>query len=104
MKILKLSGAAVLTLSLCFSYTFLFARSTDPKSAVSIKIKEELIALFPNEYEFLVFRDNPSHRESGMYVLEPMGELIHFDVAERHDIVAYPLEKKKYIALKGSGT
>jgi FkbM family methyltransferase len=81
-----------------------FELSTDPKSSVSIKSKEELLALFPKDYEFLVFRYDPIHRVSGTYILEPIGDLIHFDLAGQRDIVAYPVEKKKYIALKGSGT
>jgi hypothetical protein len=81
-----------------------FELTTAPKGAVSIKSKEELLALFPNGYEFLVFRRDPMHRLSGIYVLEPMGDLINFDLTMQRDIVAYPIEKKKYIALKGSGT
>ena len=81
-----------------------FELSTDPKGAVSIKSKQELVALFPRDYEFLVFTHDAIHRESGMYVLEPMGGLVHFDLVEQRDIVAYPIEKKKYIALKGSGS
>jgi FkbM family methyltransferase len=80
-----------------------FELSADPKSSVSIKSKEELFALFPNDYEFLVFRNDRAHRWSGTYALEPMGNLIRFDLAMQRDIVAYPVEKKKYIALKGSG-
>jgi FkbM family methyltransferase len=73
-----------------------FELSTDPKSSVSIKSKEELLALFPKDYEFLVFRYDPIHRVSGTYILEPIGDLIHFDLAGQRDIVAYPVEKKKY--------
>jgi FkbM family methyltransferase len=79
-----------------------FELTTAPKGAVSIKSKEELVALFPNDYEFLVFRNDRAHRWSGTYALEPMGNLIRFDLAMQRDIVAYPVEKKKYIALKGS--
>ena len=81
-----------------------FELSTDPKSSVSIKSKEELVALFPNDYEFLVFRNDRAHRLSGAYALEPLGNLIRFDLAMQRDIVAYPAEKKKYIALRGSGS
>jgi hypothetical protein len=47
-----------------------------------------------------VFRHDPSNRESGSYVLVPMGDLVHFRLVEQHDIVAYPVEKKKHIPLK----
>lgn len=80
-----------------------FELSTDPKSSVSIKSKEELAALFPENYEFLVFRDDPSRRLSGIYALEPMNDdLVRFDKAMQRDLVALPLEKKKYIRVEGS--
>jgi FkbM family methyltransferase len=81
-----------------------FELSTDPKSPVSIKSKDELVALFPNRYEFMVFRKTFVARLSGAYVLEPMDNMIRFDVAGQHDIVAYPSEKKRYLVLKGTGT
>lgn len=77
-----------------------FELSVDPKSPVSIKSSGELIGLFPEKYEFLVF--------SGMYVewtgaysLEQIGEIVRFDKTQQYDMVAYPLEKKKSIPLKG---
>jgi len=80
-----------------------FELNTNPKSPVSIKSKEELLALFPDDYEFLVFRDDPSHRVSGTYVLEPMGDLVRFDTAMQRDLVAYPLEKKEHMRFQRAG-
>jgi FkbM family methyltransferase len=75
-----------------------FELSTDPKSPVSIKSKEELTALFPENYEFLVFTaDDPS---TGAYTLAPMDGILRFDVARQHDVIAFPIEKKKDIPLK----
>jgi FkbM family methyltransferase len=78
-----------------------FELTVDPKSAVSIKSTEELFGLFPDNYKFLVFNDNLINRLSGKYILESIDKIIRFDVAEQHDIIAYPIEKNKYIPLKG---
>jgi FkbM family methyltransferase len=77
-----------------------FELSADPKSPVSIKNKDELTALFPEKYEFLVFsdKDDPS---TGTYFLQPISERVRFDKAEQYDMVAYPKEKEKSIFLKG---
>lgn len=80
-----------------------FELSTDPKSSVSIKSREELLALFPENYDFLTFRNDPYHRVTGLYVLEPMGDVVEFDKVTQRDMVAYPIEKKNFITLKGSG-
>jgi len=77
-----------------------FEISVDPKSPVSIKSSTELIGLFPEKYEFLVFseKNNPA---TGAYFLEPTTEIVRFDKTQRYDMVAYPIEKKKSIPLKG---
>jgi FkbM family methyltransferase len=77
-----------------------FELSTNPKSPVSVKSKKELRTLFPNDYEFLMFRKEVSHRFSGAYLLDPLEDIIQFDTVMQRDIVAYPAEKKKYIRLK----
>jgi FkbM family methyltransferase len=81
-----------------------FELSIDPRNSVSIKSKEELLGLFPKDYEFLAFSENGISRTTGNYTLKPMDKMIRFDVAEQHDMVAYPKEMKPYIALKGSGS
>jgi len=73
-----------------------FELTTDPKSPVSVKSHEELIALFPENYEFLTFSEH-SNPTTGVYVLEPIAGVLRFDKIEQHDIVAYPIEKKKFI-------
>jgi FkbM family methyltransferase len=77
-----------------------FELTIDPKNAVSIKSKTELTDLFPANYEFLVIsrmRD-PS---TGLYFLQPIAEIVRFDVPEQHDVVAFPTEKKDKLPLKG---
>jgi len=73
-----------------------FELSANPKSPVSIKSNEELLSLFPENYEFLAFsqRSNPM---TGAYILEPISGLLQFDKVEQHDLVAYPVEKKRLI-------
>jgi FkbM family methyltransferase len=77
-----------------------FELSADPKSALSIKNKVEMIALFPEEYEFLVFSDK-GDPWTGSYSLEPLSESVRFDQRSQYDVVAYPKEKEKGILLKG---
>jgi FkbM family methyltransferase len=77
-----------------------FELSVDPKSPVSIKNKDELIALFPEKYEFLVFSDK-NDPSTGTYFLQPISERLRFDKAEQFDVVAYPKEKVRSIFLKG---
>jgi FkbM family methyltransferase len=77
-----------------------FELSVDPKNPVSIKNKDELIALFPEKYEFLVFSDK-NDPSTGTYLLQPISERLRFDKAEPYDVVAYPKEKEKSIFLKG---
>jgi len=78
-----------------------FELTVDAKSAVSIKSKNELVSLFPDGYEFLVFSDK-NNASTGEYFLEPITEALRFDKAQAYDMVAYPIEKKKAILLKGS--
>jgi FkbM family methyltransferase len=77
-----------------------FELSVDPKNPVSIKSKDELIALFPEKYEFLVFSDK-NDPSTGTYFLQPISERLRFDKTEQYDVVAYPKEKEKSIFLKG---
>jgi FkbM family methyltransferase len=76
-----------------------FELTIDPKSPVSIKNKDELTALFPEGYEFLVFSDK-NDKSTGAYFLEPISE-IPFDRARQFNMVAYLKEKKNGIPLKG---
>ena len=77
-----------------------FELSINPKSPVSIKSKEELIGLFPTKYEFLVMSEK-SDPLSGAYFLEPLEGILNFKKAERHDLVAYPAERKNSVPLQG---
>jgi FkbM family methyltransferase len=76
-----------------------FELSADPKSPVSIKSHEELLSLFPENYEFLTFTEH-SDLMTGAYVLKPITGLLRFDRFDQHDIVAYPIEKKNFIVLQ----
>ena len=78
-----------------------FELSTDPNSPVSVKSQTELISLFPRDYEFLAFSERSSP-ETGAYVLEPIADALRFDRKEQHDIVAFPVEMKKFIMLQRS--
>ena len=78
-----------------------FELSADPKSPVSVKGYEELLSLFPENYEFLTFAKH-SNPMTGAYVLEPVAGVLRFDRVEQHDIVAYPIEMKKFIARRGA--
>ena len=77
-----------------------FELTVDPKSQVSIKSKEELTALFPERYEFLVFGEK-SDRATGAYVLEPIEGNVRFDQFEQYDLVAYPAERKNSVSQQG---
>ncbi|MGH7887322.1 MAG: FkbM family methyltransferase, partial [Candidatus Binatia bacterium] len=77
-----------------------FEITTNPKSPVSIKSKEELTALFPEKYEFLVISDK-SDKATGAYFLESIDGIVRFDQAEQHDLVAYPAERKDAISRQG---
>jgi FkbM family methyltransferase len=77
-----------------------FELNIDPKSPVSIKNKDELTALFPEGYEFLVFSDK-NDKSTGAYFLEPISKIIRFDKVTQYDMVAYPKEKEKNVFLKG---
>jgi FkbM family methyltransferase len=77
-----------------------FELSVDPKKPLSIKSKDELASLFPEGYEFLVFADK-NDASTGAYFLETVSQILRFDRTEQYDMVAYPIEKKKAILLKG---
>jgi hypothetical protein len=59
-----------------------------------------LIALFPENYEFLVI-DEQSGRSTGEYSFRHLDDIVRFDATEQHDLLAYPIEKKQLIALQG---
>lgn len=75
--------------------------STDPNSPVSVKSRAELLSLFPRDYEFFTFSER-SNPQTGAYILEPIGNALHFDLKEQHDLVAFPFEMKKFIQLQRS--
>jgi FkbM family methyltransferase len=77
-----------------------FEVSTNPQGSVSIKSKEELVGLFPEKYEFLVIGEK-SDPVSGAYFLEPIEGILRFDQTEQHDLVAYPIERKNSVPLRG---
>jgi hypothetical protein len=54
-------------------------------------------SLFPEKYEFMTFAEH-SNPTTGAYVLRPIAGLLKFDKFDQHDIVAYPIEKKTFIA------
>jgi FkbM family methyltransferase len=72
-----------------------FELSTNPRNPVRVKNQEELIALFPENYDFLVI-DERSDRYTGTYHFQAFN-VIHFDASEHHDVLAYPMEKKHFI-------
>lgn len=76
-----------------------FELSTNPASPVSIKSQAELISLFPRDYEFLTFSER-SNPDTSDYVLQPIAGALHFDRKEQHDLVAFPVEMKKFIKLQ----
>lgn len=80
--------------------SLLFELTTDPDSPVSIKEKSELQALFPEQYEFLVLSEK-SDLLTGDYILEPLDGIVRFDRAAQHDLVAYPVERKNSVLLRG---
>lgn len=77
-----------------------FEVTTNPRSSVSIKSKEELVGLFPEKYEFLVI-SGKSDPMTGVYFLEPIDGIVRFDQTEQHDLVAYPIERKNSVSLQG---
>jgi hypothetical protein len=54
--------------------------------------------LFPENYEFLVIEE---HRGliTGEYEFANLDDQIHFNKLEQNDVLAYPVEKKKFLAL-----
>jgi FkbM family methyltransferase len=78
-----------------------FELTVDPKSHVSIKNKDELTALFPEGYEFLVFSDK-NDASTGSYFLEPIEEILRFETRRVFDLVAFPKEKKEVVPLRST--
>jgi hypothetical protein len=77
-----------------------FELSVDPESQVSVKDKSELIALFPENYEFLGVSDKRSLM-TGEYFLEPILDELRFDKKQQFDLVVFPTEKKMHVFLHG---
>jgi FkbM family methyltransferase len=75
-----------------------FELTTDPQSPVSIKNKTELYGLFPENYEFLVIEDHQG-LVTGEYQFADVVDHVHFNKLEQNDVLAYPVEKKKFLAL-----
>lgn len=78
-----------------------FELTTNPQSPVSVKNKIELTSLFPDSYDFAVISEDQG-LITGEYQLVNLDARVHFDKLEQHDLLAYPAEKKKYLALGGS--
>ena len=78
-----------------------FELTVDPKSPISVKSWDELISLFPGNYEFAVFVLKENDAWIGSYLLQPAGNVLQFARPEQYDLVAYPVERKKNIPLKG---
>jgi FkbM family methyltransferase len=78
----------------------LFEITTNPQSPVSIKGEAELKSLFPENYEFLVVSEK-SNALTGAYLLDPIEGIVRFDQTEQHDLVAYPIERKNAVSLRG---
>jgi len=78
----------------------MFEITINRESPVSIKSTEELVALFPTKYEFLVMNEK-SDPLTGAYFLEPIDDIVRFDQTVQHDLVAYPAERKSSIARQG---
>ena len=78
----------------------MFELTTNPDSPVSIKGEAELKSLLPEKYEFLVISEK-SNALTGAYLLEPIDGIVRFDRIEQHDLVAYPIERKDSVSLRG---
>jgi hypothetical protein len=78
-----------------------FELTTNPQSPVSVKNKIELTSLFPDSYDFAVISEDQG-LITGEYELVNLDARVHFDKLEQHDLLAYPAEKEKYLALGGS--
>jgi len=78
-----------------------FELTTNPQSPVSVKNKLELTSLFPESYDFVVISEDQGLM-TGEYQLVNPDAHVHFDKLEQHDMLAYPTEKKKYLARGGS--
>jgi FkbM family methyltransferase len=75
----------------------------DPRSPLSIKSLNELRALFPENYAFLFFTGE-SDDKAGRYSLAPFEAFegtVRFDHQSQVDIVAYPIERRDQIPLRG---
>jgi FkbM family methyltransferase len=70
-----------------------FELSTNPAIKVSIKTKEELKSLFPENYEFFAIRG------LGEYRLVDIAENVHFDQIKQNNVLAYPIEKQQILIL-----
>ena len=75
-----------------------FELTSNPTSPVSIKSKRELVALFPDSYEFLVIEEDRG-MITGEYWFSDLDGQVHFDQLAQNDVLAYPVEKKKYLRM-----
>lgn len=78
-----------------------FELTTNPHSPMSVKNIMELTSLFPKDYEIVVVSEDGG-LITGKYQLIDLSGRVHFDKIEQNDLLAYPVEMKKFIALDGS--
>ena len=63
--------------------------------------EKDLMAAFPEGYEFRMFDPTVGREISGEYRL--LKVVLDFKVAQQHDLVVFPPEKRKFIQLTGGG-
>lgn len=63
--------------------------------------EQDLLAAFPEGYEFRMFDTKPAQEISGEYHL--LKVVLDFQVAQQHDLAVFPREKRKFIQLAGGG-
>ena len=76
--------------------TVVFEISLGPNNPVGFKSREDLLAVFPDNYGFLVFRQ-PYAYSTGAYQLIEINRQLRFDVESQYDVVAYPIEKARQL-------
>ena len=74
-----------------------FELAIDPKQPILFKSKKDIQGVFPDRYEFLVFKFWDFY--TGFYELTDLDALVRFDVPSHYNAVAYPIEKKGHIPL-----
>jgi hypothetical protein len=63
--------------------------------------EKDLLAAYPEGYEFRMFEQAPGKEVSGEYHL--LKVVLDFKVSQQHDLVLFPREKRKFIQLSGGG-